>query len=87
VMPPVRTPSDLYLIGLEFSHLTFGNQRANFVGELVSVGPISGVRPGYSGVVDPDRSDSAGLILVRASRFLLHSGFRMDWRTAAPPKK
>ena len=79
-MPPVRTPTDLNLVGLEFSQLTFGDRRANFSGELTGIGPLAGIRPGYSGLAEPDFA-GVGLMLVRASRLLLPAGFRMEWRT------
>lgn len=79
--------ADLYLVGLEFSQLAFSNKRAKFFGEMVGMGSIPGVGSRQSTVAEPDKLTGVGLILVRASQLRLPSGFRMEWRTSAPPKK
>ena len=72
------------MVALELDLLQFEDKQARFFARLEEAGPKSKVSGGASTVLS---GPEAGAFIIKGNRFELAPGFRMVWKTAAPPKE
>jgi hypothetical protein len=95
------TRSQYYVVGLEFSRLDFGGRPASLFAELEHAGPKPLESSGSAGLNSRRLPSVAatppieilrdfpevGTFVIPGKRCRLPSGFRLVWKTAAPPKE